>query len=162
MKTATSLLVRTAPEPRFGLSDSAPDQVPLPLAGIAQLTVVPVMSSDSSHHPLKERASHFMQVLVEVLAGERPVRQLGVWMSPDVYDQLQRRLAANAHGAQRLHIHAGSRIVSVHVSMVTDTTAEIAARMAQGGRSRALAVRLELQSSSRGVHQWRCTALTWA
>jgi len=162
MKTATSLLVRTAPEPRFGLSTSAPEQVPLPLAGIPQLTLTPALHAGASHNPLQERASHFMQVLVEVLTGERPVRQLGAWMSPDVYDQLQGRLAASARAPQRTHIHAGSRIVSVHVAMVTDTTAEIAARMAQGGRSRALAVRLELQSNSRGVSQWRCTALTWA
>ncbi|MDQ3158019.1 MAG: Rv3235 family protein [Actinomycetota bacterium] len=162
MKTATSLLVRTAPEPRFGISSSAPEQVPLPLAGISQLTVAPVASRGASHNPLQERASHFMQVLVEVLSGERPVRQLGAWMSPDVYDQLQGRLAAQARAPRQMHIHAGSRIVSVHVAMVTETTAEIAARMAQGGRSRALAVRLELQSSSRGVRQWRCTALTWA
>ncbi|MBC7594135.1 MAG: hypothetical protein H7288_09385 [Kineosporiaceae bacterium] len=162
MKTATSLLVRTAPEPRFGLSTSAPEQVPLPLAGFAQLTLAPIPASGPSRNPLQERAAHFMQVLVEVLTGERPVRQLGVWMSPDVYEQLQLRLAAHARAPQRLHINAGSRIVSVHVSMVTETTAEIAARMAQGGRSRALAVRLELQSNSRGVRQWRCTALTWA
>lgn len=162
MKTATSLLVRTAPEPRFGLSSSAPEQVPLPLAGITQLTLAPMVATDPSHNPLQERAAHFMQVLVEVLTGERPVRQLGVWMSPDVYEQLQRRLAAHARAPQRQRIHAGSRIVSVHVAMVTESTAEVAARMAQGGRSRALAVRLELQANSRGVRQWRCTALTWA
>lgn len=162
MKTATSLLVRTASEPRFGLSTCAPEQVPLPLAGIAQLTLAPVPGTGTSPNPLKERAAHFMQVLVEVLAGERPVRQLGAWMSPDVFAQLQGRLATTARAPERLHIHAGSRIVSVHVAMVTDTTAEIAARMAQGGRSRALAVRLELQSNTRGVRQWRCTALTWA
>lgn len=161
MKTATSLLVRTAPEPRFGLSTSAPEQVPLPLAGIAQLTLTPISGSDTSTNPLQERAARFMQVLVEVLSGERPVRQLGAWMAPDVFDQLQYRLAAAARAPRRMHIHAGSRIVSVHVAMITDTTAEIAARMVQGGRSRALAVRLELQSNPRGNRQWRCTALTW-
>lgn len=162
MKTATSLLVRTAPEPRFGLSTSSPEQVPLPLAGIAQLTLTPTTANGPAGNPLQERAAHFMQVLVEVLTGERPVRQLGAWMSPDVYDQLQRRLAASARAPKRMHIRPGSRIVSVHVAMVNDTTAEVAARMAQGGRSRAVAVRLELQSNSRGVRQWRCTALTWA
>lgn len=162
MKTATSLLVRTAREPRFGLSSSYPEQVPLPLAGIPQLTLAPTPHQGMSHNPLQERAAHFMQVLVEVLTGERAVRQLGAWMSPDVFDQLQGRLEAHARMPQRMQVHAGSRIASVHVAMVNETTAEIAARMAQGGRSRALAVRLELQSSSRGVLQWRCTALTWA
>lgn len=158
MKTATSLLVRTAPEPCFGISSSSPEQVPLPLAGIRQLT----LESFPSHNPLQQRASHFMQVLVEVLTGERPVRQLAAWMSPDVYDQLQRRLAAQSRAPRHLHVNAGSRIVSVHVAMVNEATAEIAARMAHGGRSRALAIRLELQSNPRGVKQWRCTALTWA
>ena len=162
MKTATSLLVRTAPEPRFGLSTSAPEQVPLPLAGISQLILAPIPASGPCRNPLQERASHFMQVLVEVLTGERPVRQLGAWMSPDVYEQLQLRLAVHARGPRRLQVDAGSRIVSVHVSMVTESSAEIAARMAHGGRSRALAVRLELQANSRDVRQWRCTALTWA
>ena len=160
MKTATSLLVRTAPEPRFGLSSVAAEQVPLPLAGFAPLALAPpgVTGTD----PLHGRASQFMQVLVEVLSGERPARQLGVWMSPDVYDQLQRRLHAISRAPQRTRINAGTRVVSVHVAMVSESTAEIAARMAQGGRSRALAVRLELHTSQRGLRQWRCTALTWA
>ncbi|MGZ8717659.1 MAG: hypothetical protein ACXWXY_00625, partial [Aeromicrobium sp.] len=66
MKTATSLLVRTAREPRFGLSSSYPEQVPLPLAGIPQLTLAPTPHQSTSHNPLQERAAHFMQVLVEV------------------------------------------------------------------------------------------------
>lgn len=161
MKTATSLLVRTAPEPTFGISSVFPEQVPLPLTGVSQLTVVPPPTGPVGN-PLQARASRFMQVLVEVLSGERPSRQLGVWMSPDVYDQLQRSLHASSRAPNRSRISAGTRIVSVHVAMVSETTAEIAARMAQGGRSRALAVRLELHTSLRGVRQWRCTALTWA
>jgi len=136
--------------------------MPLPLAGIPQLTLAPIAHAGASDNPLQARAAHFMQVLVEVLTGERPVRQLGSWMSPDVYDQLQGRLAAHARAPKRMQIHPGSRIVSVHVVMVTESTAEIAARMTQGGRSRALAVRLELDSNPRGVRRWRCTALTWA
>ena len=161
MKTATSLLVRTAPEPRFGLSSVAADQVPLPLAGVSQLMLTPPVAGVAGN-PLQERAAQFMQVLVEVLTGERPARQLGAWMSPDVYDQLQRKLHAIARAPQRSRINAGTRIVSVHVAMVSESTAEIAARMAQGGRSRALAVRLELHTNLRGLRQWRCTAMTWA
>ncbi len=161
MKTATSLLVRTAPEPRFGISSASPDQVPLPLAGISQLRLTST-SGGQKGNPIQERAAHFMQVLVEVLAGERPSRQLGIWMSPDVYEQLQRKLQSSSRGPQRSRISAGTRIVSVHVAMVSDSSAEISARMSQGGRSRALAVRLELHASMRGPRQWRCTALIWA
>jgi hypothetical protein len=46
--------------------------------------------------------------------------------------------------------------------MINDETAEIAGRMVHRGRSRALAVRLELQTSHRGQRAWRCTALVWA
>jgi hypothetical protein len=52
--------------------------------------------------------------------------------------------------------------VSVHVAMVHDCAAEIAGRMVHRGRSRAIAVRLELQTTHRGDQVWRCTALTWA
>lgn len=162
MNTATSLLVRHAPEPRFGLSTSPPEQVPLPLAGIPQLRLTPMPAPDPTRNPLKERASHFMQVLIEVLAGERPVRQLGAWMSAEVFEQLQRQLLSQARGPQRLRVHAGSRIASVHVSMVNETTSEVSARMVHGGRSRAVAIRLELQTNVRGLSQWRCTALVWA
>lgn len=161
MNTATSLLVRTAPEPRFGLSSVAADQVPLPLAGFAQLSLRPPVAGTSGT-VLHDRASRFMRVLVEVLSGERPARQLGAWMSPDVYEQLQRRLHAISRGPQQARINAGTRVASVHVAMVSESTAEIAARMSQGGRSRALAVRLEIHTTLRGQRQWRCTALTWA
>lgn len=161
MKTATSLLVRTAPEPRFGLSSVAADQVPLPLAGPSPLGPTTLQVGDPAS-PLHGRASQFMQVLVEVLSGERPARQLGAWMSPDVYEQLQRRLHALSREPQRSRVSIGARVVSVHVAMISESTAEIAARMTQGGRSRALAVRLEIHTTLRGLRQWRCTALTWA
>lgn len=159
MNTATSLMVRMAPEPHYGFITVAPDQVPLPLAGFAQLRLEP---PDDGHDPLQERAAHFMQVLVEVLSGQRPSRQLGGWMSHDVFEQLQRRLMADARSPRRQQINAGTRIGSVHVSMVSTDVAEIAARMVHGNRSRALAIRLELQTNLRRVSQWRCTALTWA
>lgn len=161
MNTATSLLVRHAPEPRFGISTSPPEQVPLPLAGIPQLTLMSIPDAGPASNPLQERASRFMQVLIEVLAGERPVRQLGAWMSSDVFEQLQRLLAAQLRGPEQLRVKAGSRIASVHVTMLNDSTAEVFARMVQGGRSRAVAIRLELQTNQRGLRQWRCTALIW-
>lgn len=161
MNAATSLLVRLAPEPHCGFSLAAPDQTPLPLAGIPQLRLIPPPVGAAAL-PLQQRAAHFMQVLVEVLAGERSSRQLGGWMSGAVFEQLQRRLLAGSRSPAHLRVSPGTKIGSVHISMITDDVAEIAARMVQGGRSRALAVRLELQSDLRDVRQWRCTALTWA
>lgn len=162
MNTVTSLLVHAAPEPFFGAAAIPPGQIPLPLAGFPQLRLTPTPAEAGVAEALRERAATFMQILVEVLTGERPSRQLGVWMSPDVYQQLQRRLLIEGRAPRHARLSTGTRIASVHVSMVTDTTAEIAARMTRAGRSRALAVRLELQTSLRGIRQWHCTALTWA
>jgi hypothetical protein len=45
--------------------------------------------------------------------------------------------------------------------MVDEECAEIAARFVQRGRSRAIAVRLELRRNHRHVTQWLCTAVVW-
>ena len=103
-----------------------------------------------------------MQALVEVLSGERAARQMAAWMAPDVYDQLTSRLSAHARVPLRSRSGHGARIVSVHVAMVHEGAAEIAGRMVHRGRSRAIAVRLELQTTHRGDQVWKCTALTWA
>ncbi len=160
MKTATVLL---APAPRTRFNDTVEPslgQIPLPFPGMTPVLPAPVERGDAS--PVRERAGRFMQALVEVLSGERAARQLAAWMAPDVYAQLTARLAAHARVPRRNRSGSGARIVSVHVSMVTDEVAEIAGRMVHRGRSRAIAVRLEQQTTHRGEQAWRCTALTWA
>jgi hypothetical protein len=160
MKTATALLVPSLQPAFAGPVEPAPGQIPLPFPGISPVLPVPVERGDAQ--PMRERAARFMQALVEVLSGERAVRQMAAWMAPDVYDQLTSRLAAHARVPLRARSGHGARIVSVHVAMVHDGAAEIAGRMVHRGRSRALAVRLELQTTHRGDQVWRCTALTWA
>ena len=160
MKTATALSVPPVRPPFTGMVEPAPGQIPLPFPGMSPVLPVPVERGDA--RPLRERSARFMQALVEVLSGERPVRQMGPWMAPDVYDQLSLRLAAHARTPRRPTAAHGARIVSVHVAMVHDEAAEIAGRMVHRGRSRALAVRLELQTTHRGDKGWRCTALIWA
>jgi hypothetical protein len=160
MKTATTLL---APPPHVPFDDPvepAHGQIPLPFPGMTPVLPAPVERGDAS--PIRQRSARFMQALVEVLSGERPVRQMAAWMSPDVYAQLTSRLAVHARVPLRSRSGRGARIVSVHVAMVHDGAAEIAGRMVHRGRSRAIAVRLELQTTHRGDQVWRCTALTWA
>jgi hypothetical protein len=160
MKTATTLL---APPPHVPFDDPvepAHGQIPLPFPGITPVLPAPVERGDAS--PIRQRSARFMQALVEVLSGERPVRQMAAWMSPDVYAQLTSRLTVHARVPLRSRSGRGARIVSVHVAMVHDGAAEIAGRMVHRGRSRAIAVRLELQTTHRGDQVWRCTALTWA
>lgn len=164
MRTATALnvapVVPTFAEP----VEPAPGQIPLPFPGVRPVLPVPIerATSDDLGHPLRQRAAHFMQAVVEVLSGERAPRQMAAWMAPDVYDQLQARLDARARAPRRAGPGGTARIASVHVSMVDGETAEVAGRMVHRGRSRAIAVRLELQTSHRGQKGWRCTALVWA
>lgn len=159
MKTATAL-VSPFTHPTFvGPVETSAGQIPLPFPGLTPVLPVPVERGDA--RPVRERSARFMQALVEVLSGERPARQMAAWMAPDVYEQLSSRLAAAARAPRRPG-GRGARIVSVHVAMVHDGAAEIAGRMVHRGRSRAVAVRLELQTTHRGDQVWRCTALTWA
>jgi hypothetical protein len=160
VKTATTLL---APPPHTPFNDPiepADGQIPLPFPGMTPVLPAPVERGDA--RPIRERSARFMQALVEVLSGERPIRQMAAWMAPDVYAQLTTRLSAHARVPLRARSGRGARIVSVHVAMVHDEAAEIAGRMVHRGRSRAIAVRLELQTTHRGDKVWRCTALVWA
>jgi hypothetical protein len=160
MKTATALLVPVVHPTFTGAVEPARGQIPLPFPGLVPVLPVPVERGDAQ--PLRERSARFMQALVEVLSGERPARQMAAWMAPDVYDQLSTRLMAHARAPRRPTAGRGAKIVSVHVAMVHPGAAEIAGRMVHRGRSRAVAVRLELQTTHRGDPVWRCTALTWA
>ena len=160
MKIATALTVPITRPSFAGPIEPAPGQIPLPFPGIRPVLPVPVERGDAG--PMRDRAARFMQALVEVLSGERATRQMAAWMAPDVYDQLSSRLSAHACVPLRSRTGSAARIVSIHVSMVHDEAAEIAGRMVNGGRSRAIAVRLELQTTHRGAQVWRCTALTWA
>ncbi|GGF56535.1 hypothetical protein GCM10011519_33120 [Marmoricola endophyticus] len=98
----------------------------------------------------------FVQVLVEVLGGDRGPQQLLRCTSPEVYLDLSRRsevLNRVASPVQRRR-RVRAQVRSVHVAMPTPYVAEICARVEQGGRSRALAGRLELAEG-----RWTCTAL---
>lgn len=158
MRIATDILVRTVPEPPRSSTASvaSPEQWTLPLDRRAELTV----RASTEPCPLGANATLFVQALVEVLAGNRPIAQMSAWMSADVYDQLVQRLTVHT-AARSARKRPAARAASVHVAMIADETAEIAARMVQSGRSRAIAIRLERQTSPRGRRQWRCTALTW-
>lgn len=157
MRSATALLVRTIEEPPTSSTFSSPDQWVLPLVPAPRTPARP----DTPVPTLGAKAASFVQALIEVMAGDRPVTQMAAWMSPEVYDQLVQRLAIQARSRRSLPGRSAARVGSVHVFMLSDHAAEIAARMVQSGRSRALAIRLDMQVGVRGRKQWRCTALTW-
>jgi hypothetical protein len=101
-------------------------------------------------------AGRFVQAVVEVIAGDRPLQQLIRWTDARVYSDLSRRVrilglttsAASRHRTERSHVR------SVHISQPHQHAAEVAAHVRHGARSRAVAARLEAE---RG--RWTCTAL---
>ncbi len=162
MRAATELLVPT----RFAQDDHAlPTQLPLPLPGSAS-SVVPVpltRDGDTVARQLRAPIARFMQGLTEVLCGGRPARQLSAWMTPDAHAGLVAALGRE-HGPRSRPVGrpAHGRLASVHLSVVDESAVEVCGRMLQAGRSRAVAVRLELVTSPRGRQVWTCTALVWA
>jgi hypothetical protein len=158
MRAATELLSPV----RFTQDDDAlPTQLPLPLPG-SPPSVVPVpltRDGDALARQLRAPIARFMQGLTEVLCGGRPARQLSAWMTPDAHAGLVAALAREL-GHRRRPGHG--RLASVHLSVVDESAVEVCGRMLHAGRSRAVAVRLELVTSPRGRQVWTCTALVWA
>jgi hypothetical protein len=101
-------------------------------------------------------SARLVQAIAEVLAGDRPIGQLIRWTDSGVYADLNRRVrmlglttTAGSRGAhQRAAVH------SVHISAPAADIAEVAAHVRHGGRSRAVALRLEVHRD-----HWVCTAL---
>lgn len=106
-------------------------------------------------------AGRFVQALVEVLAGERPLAQLVRWTDSAVYSSVQRRLALAAAAAPPAVALTGargsrhrSRVRSVRVDEPAAGIAEVGAVVQRGPRATAVALRLESRNG-----RWRCTAL---
>jgi hypothetical protein len=100
-------------------------------------------------------AARFVQAVLEVLTGDRPITQLIRWTDEKVYDDLSRRLDVLQARRQAVPVRGGRQhVATVHVWHVSDDRAEVAARVTNGRRSRAVAARLDLH---RG--RWVCTAI---
>jgi Family of unknown function (DUF6459) len=99
-------------------------------------------------------AARYLQAVLEALAHQRPVSQLARWTSPDVFRDLTRRCRRQTDAGPGCR-PVRQAIATVKVSCVGGDAAEIAARIAEGERSRAIAARLDFR---RG--RWTCTALT--
>ena len=100
-------------------------------------------------------AARYVQAVVEVLAQQRPVTQLARWTAGHVYNELVRlHRSAPAQPRDASARPARQTVVSVRVCKVGPDAAEVAARIEEGPRSRAVAARLDFR---RG--RWTCTAL---
>ncbi|MBA2768021.1 MAG: hypothetical protein H0U35_02600 [Sporichthyaceae bacterium] len=97
-------------------------------------------------------AGRFVQAVVEVLAGDRPVGQLVRWTSAEVYEEIGGHVTLL--GAAAASITSRAVVRSVHVTEPVDGVAEIAAMVRRGLRTTAVALRLEGLDG-----RWQCTAL---
>lgn len=88
----------------------------------------------------REWAGHLAQALVEVMGGVRPAPQVLRWTTPEVYAVVARRAAVSA----RRGLPPARRTVvrSLRVCEPADGVAEASAVVVDGGRVRALALRL--------------------
>ncbi|MPZ96387.1 MAG: hypothetical protein GEU96_16095 [Propionibacteriales bacterium] len=101
-------------------------------------------------------AHRFVQAVVEVVAGDRPLQQMVRWTSATVYDDLHHRvllLGQTSNADARVRTER-SQVRSVRVCQPAADIAEIAAHVRHGPRSRAIAARLEAENG-----RWLCTAL---
>lgn len=100
-------------------------------------------------------ASRFLQAVVEVVSSDRPLTQLARWTNPQVFAEVARRRQRIAVHRSPTTVRAGRQhIATVHVARPGPGIAEVAARVAAGGRSRALAARLDFERE-----RWLCTAI---
>ena len=95
----------------------------------------------------RPRAAAAVRVLLEVLAGDRPARQVSPWVSPKVLAGLEQRRAPGRRARHTL-------LRSVHVAEPVESVAEVTAVVRSGERFRAVALRLEGRDG-----RWLVTAL---
>ncbi len=98
-------------------------------------------------------SARFVRVLLEALAGLRPLAQLAAWAEPNVCRGISRRV--NAIERCRDLPRTIGDLRSLHVSSPAGGVAEICAVVHIGHRIRAMALRVEATDG-----QWRCTHLT--
>jgi Family of unknown function (DUF6459) len=118
--------------------------------------VSPPRSDEAAAPPAEQWAARFVQAVIEVIAGDRPVQQLIRWTDEHVLGDLQHRVdvLGSARGIHRRGRTERSQLRSVRVCRPAPSVAEVSAHVRHGGRSRAIAARFEAQ---RG--RWLCTAL---
>ncbi|MEQ4205273.1 Rv3235 family protein [Actinopolymorpha sp. B17G11] len=103
----------------------------------------------------KSWCGRFVQALIEVLTGDRPSAQLLRWTNERVYADVVARVRALGGAPVTVRGGRGRVLVrSVHICEPRDGVAEAAIHVKHGGRSRAVAVRVEGLDG-----RWRCTAL---
>ena len=97
----------------------------------------------------RPRAAAAIRALLEVLAGDRPARQLAGWVSPRILFWLENRSPTQRGPGSR-----EVRLRSLHLSEPAESVVEVTAVIHDGPRCRAVALRME------GIDgRWTVTAL---
>lgn len=105
----------------------------------------------------------YLQVAVEIVAGDRPASQVLRHTDADVYADLIRRATlvaragGHAPGAGRASMAVRPTVLGCRTSMVCDDALEACVHVRYGERSRAVAARFEVRRD-----RWVCVALEFA
>lgn len=119
--------------------------------------------TDDERTRLDRFVRRYLQVAVEVVAGDRPASQVVRHTTRGVYDDLVRRSVlvgrAGGHtpGGGRPGIAVRPAVLGCRTSLVRDDAVEACVHVRYGARSRAVAARFEVR---RG--RWVCVALEFA
>lgn len=146
-----------APEPPAGLR-LLPDAADPGEARAADLDVDfgPQPTSRSALPDPRPWAARFVQAVVEVLAGDRPLAQLVRWTSEEVYDGVAAHVVTLVRTANGHRLPRGA-VRTLRVTEPGDGVAEVSATVRHGPRTTAVALRLEGLDG-----RWQCTALEMA
>jgi hypothetical protein len=113
--------------------------------------------SDSGNPGPDTLCANLARCVIEILAGARPLDQVGRWVSDSVYVHLLRRtvLAARARAVSaETPLRPRMRIGEPRLCFPSEGVVEGVVMVHQPGRSRAVAIRLEQHRS-----RWRATAI---
>ena len=122
--------------------------------------LVPVDAAERAH--VDAFVGRYLQAVVEIAAGDRPVSQVLRHTVPQVYDDLggRSRAVAAAVGTTSGHVRgpnpARPVVIGVRTAMVRSDAVEASAHVRYGRRSRAVAARFEIVRD-----RWQCVAISW-
>ncbi len=100
-------------------------------------------------------AGRFLQAVIEVVSSDRPLSQLARWTDRRVYAEIaQRKQRVASHQRTGPVRPSRQHVATVHIWQSAADSAEVSARVTSGGRSRAIAARLDFSRN-----RWLCTAI---
>jgi hypothetical protein len=121
--------------------------------------LVAVTASERRH--VDAFVGRYLQAVVEIAAGDRPLAQVLRHTVPEVYDDLAgraRAVAAVSGGASATRGPNPARpvVIGVRTALIRSDAVEASAHVRYGRRSRAVAARFEVVRD-----RWQCVAISW-